>query len=109
MYLNSHALMRKLPGQPPMAVPDEAPPLDSAGREFWPPGWDGPGAGAGATSSSTGQEGSGAEGPELQQQRALAAASGKGPEAGPKRRMETERDLFELLRIPYREPHQRNA
>ncbi|KAL4428436.1 hypothetical protein ABPG75_002525 [Micractinium tetrahymenae] len=66
MFLSSHRLLRKV-GSESLIVPDEAPPLDRAGQERWPPGW------------------------------------------GPGRRVETEADLFELLAIPYRQPHERNA
>jgi hypothetical protein len=52
-----------------LQVPHDAPPLDSRGREFWPPGW-GPGA---------------------------------------RQVVESEQDLFQLLRIPYREPADRNC
>jgi hypothetical protein len=31
------------------------------------------------------------------------------PGWGPGRRVKTERDVFELLAIPYREPHERDA
>lgn len=59
-------LLRKVGGDS-LVVPEQAPPVDTAGQERWPLGW------------------------------------------RPGRHVETEADLFELLGIPFREPHERNA
>ena len=129
-------------------VPDEAPPLDSSGRPFWPAGWDGEGGDSHSNAAAAGERGSrqqaavagpgiiimptdcrvaGVEAATQAERAAAAAAAAAAPSAraqsqmpvpththgtslmGPKRRVEAEADLFELLRIPYREPHQRNA
>lgn len=66
MFLSSHRLLRKVGGDS-LVVPEQAPPVDTAGQERWPLGW------------------------------------------RPGRHVETEADLFELLGIPFREPHERNA
>lgn len=68
MLLNSHFLMRQTP-QGVKQVPEEVPPLDADGREFWPPAWQ---------------------------------------ESG-KRSVEKERDVFDLLKIRWLEPAQRNC
>lgn len=40
MLLNSHFMFRKAGPAAGRLVPQEAPPLDAQGREFWPPGWE---------------------------------------------------------------------
>mgnify|MGYP001810706928 CR=1 FL=1 len=89
-------------------VPDDAPPLDRHGREYWPPGW-GPG--------STGRGGGGggdASGEHAAQQAPLVpGGSGKVATTGGggrgKRAVRTQRDAFEVLGLPYREPWQRDC
>lgn len=65
-------------------VPEEAPPLDRHGEPYWPPGW-GPGSGDGRGGEDGG--------------------SGGGNKW---RGVRTQRDVFEVLRLPYREPYQRD-
>jgi hypothetical protein len=106
-------------------VPDDAPPLDRHDREVWPPGW-GPGSGvAHAVSQSSGrdssgmlvaaQEGSGAPAAAESDGALPAAVPGGGGAAGPsaparrQRVVRTQRDVFELLGLPYREPWQRDC
>lgn len=113
-------------------VPDDAPPLHRRGHEYWPPGW-GPAAcsganGAAAGSSSAAQQAPGEAqmpaaaaqeaatveglaaachpGGPLTSLEAAAAASGRG--AGSRRRVRCQRDVFELLGLPWREPFQRD-
>ncbi len=103
-------MLRRL-GNAVAMVPDEAPPLNSRGREFWPPGWE---------CNATDQQG------QEQQQKQAGQPEGNAPEAQDKqppplqqqqqvvvrparRLVETERDIFELLRVPYREPGERDC
>jgi hypothetical protein len=79
MALNSLGLFRVERGRV-WRVPEDAPPLDLRGREWWPPGW-GPGGGGG----------------------------GEGGRGGGGRVVRHERDILELLGLPYREPWERNC
>lgn len=64
--LPAYRLVREAAGQV-VLVPDEAPPLNRQGKEWWPPGW------------------------------------------GPGRRAQSQRDVFELVGLPYREPWERDC
>jgi hypothetical protein len=84
-------------------VPDDGPPLDRHCQEQWPPGW-GPATAAGAAAAADRQQ----AGTDLT---AMAAADGASSSAsqGSIRKVLTERDVFELLSLPYQEPYQRNC
>ena len=101
-------------------VPDDGPPLNRQCQERWPPGWE-PAAAAGTPPCETAADGASAAGAAApaDMQRAgtdpaaMAAAkgasSGGSGSQGSTRKVRTERDVFELLGLPYREPYQRNC
>lgn len=105
-------------------VPEGAPPLDKHGHGCWPPGWgpcsaasgggqgdEAPGAGAGAGGAAAAAAGPGGGRPG-------GAVGGGGTSSGSdsgsgssrgSRAVRSQRDLFELLGLPYREPYQRDC
>ncbi|KAF6250979.1 hypothetical protein COO60DRAFT_1705216 [Scenedesmus sp. NREL 46B-D3] len=93
-----------------LSVPDEAPPTDRHGNEWWPPGWQPAHASAAAAQAgvSVGSEaGSGDAAVAARGRTQLAALVESGP--GSARSILREQDLFELLGVPYLEPNQRNC
>lgn len=107
-----------------------------AAQEYWPPGWgpdsedvadgaEAPGAAAMAASGSTAAANGGAAGggsaaaaaagaaaASVGGAAAAAAAGGAGAaqnSGGSRRRVRTQRDIFELLELPWREPYQRDV
>jgi hypothetical protein len=95
-------------------VPDEAPSLNSQGMEFWPAGWGRPDSwppdldpASPARRQPRADTPSGA--PASGAARPLAGCAARGVLWGPYRRVETEADILELLRVPYRTPEQRDC
>lgn len=114
------SLLRPVVGSGIRSVPDEAAPLDSAGHEFWPPGWMQPAMGTATASSqakmpdqaSAAARGSAAAAVPAGKESAphhVVAPQGAYAPAQAKRRVESEADLFALLRTPYRPPHERDC
>lgn len=109
MFLNSHFLMRRvrMPGGGGIAVlrvPEEAPPVDANLKEFWPPGW-APLVTTGANTAGDLNE----QGLTDAAEEAVNVKADKGAVVGSERQAKTEEDLFQLLGIPYREPHERDC
>jgi hypothetical protein len=121
-----------------LSVPDEAPPTDRNGKEWWPPGWQPADAAANQSSSAAaaaaaaagadgGSDISGAAadgGMEAGKQRIVSSKDDWGTNsrydrarlaalvesgAGSSRGIVCEQDLFELLGVPFLLPNQRNC
>ena len=71
-------------------VPDEGPPWNADQKEWWPPGW-----------GDQGAQGSGGS--------VAECGGGRGVGCRGKRVVMLEKDVFELLGLPWREPWQRNC
>jgi hypothetical protein len=84
-------------------VPEQVPPLNRKGFACWPPGW-GPGSGVCRASGEAGRTGEAAA-----EQPASAGEGGGAGSGSAARAVRTQRDVFELLGLPYREPHQRDC
>jgi len=95
-----------------LSVPDECPPADRDGKDFWPPGWgpaDGAGAAAGTSAEFAGRD------------QGSSRAAGRLDDAGwgadictvaanrRYRTVESEEQLWALLGIPYRTPAERDC
>lgn len=106
-------------GQPRLAkIPEDAPPLNRRGAEWWPPGWGPDAAAAGdgaapkngaAAPGSAAAAVAAAPGDGVAARAATAQAGGQAAAAAGRRRVVcSQRDVFELLGLPWREPYQRD-
>lgn len=117
MNLNSHAMFRPNPlgaDHPALVVPQEAPPLGRSGQEEWPPDW--PVLDTRANTRTNTQDSTHGEefacDKEGSKGGQVSGSHVKGKEAVvklPKRTVDTEEDLHDLLGIPCWDPTDRNC
>lgn len=88
-----------------LSVPDEVAPSDRDGNDWWPPGWNpSPAAAAAASDAAVAADCSETEGSAVDRT-SLSDLVVAG--VGTNRPIMREQDLFELLGLPYRPPHER--